>query len=48
MVSTNKFGIEAPAPETITAKIANTEAAIEDHIIIILLSYLSDKDPIGH
>ena len=48
MVSTNKFGIEAPAPETITEKIANTDAAIEDPIMIILLSYLSDKEPIGH
>ena len=44
----NKFGNDAPAPDTKMAIIEKIQAAIDEKIIIILRSYLSDTVPIGH
>ena len=44
----NRFDKEFPIPETKITENEKKTAAIEDPIIIFLLSYLSERDPIGH
>ena len=48
MVSKKRFDNEAPSPDTKITMIEKKQAAMDEKIIIILLSYLSEIDPIGH